>query len=507
MSNEDFAELPSAKIRLKLSGLSAFVGNALGLIIGFAFTVIVARKLPPNEFGIWGIIVYFATYPLWISRIPRYWGLRDSARGRSSAPFSALFLSVLLGILLAGIFLVIGFLTAYTLGVAFLPFAVYSLAVLFLSTRGSLEGLLMALKPHYYGPATLVFHVVRLAFVYALLVVFSMGLLGPVVATITAGIAESLTILYILKRFFTKKIDMDMIIRWIKRGWLPLYHNLPRLLQNLYALAVVAAVVTPLPIAYFRAISSVGRLLSINTVLGIGLYPKMLKGGSARDVEEVLKLMFLLTIPMVAGCLVAAPYMLALLRIEYVAATTAFQLFAISVFLMGVNRVLSHVLTGSEKVDLLESSSLRLFLKSRLFTTPSTLIVPFSLGIVVLFFFSRLILDPVLVVTLWAAAYVVAYGVSLAVRWVMAKRILPFSMPWRNLAVYSFSSLIMCLAMHFSMNFLTISRAFMESLFNLLILVAIGLVVYFIITWFFDSFFRRLIREGVKELFKIIRRY
>ena len=122
-------QLKLTRVRLKLSGILAFSSSIVNILLGYAFTVVVARRLTPMEFGIWGVIIYFATYPLWLSRVPRYWGLRYSARGFASAPATAAFLSFALGLVLAAGFSVIGYITALGLGVDPAPFLLYSVAI------------------------------------------------------------------------------------------------------------------------------------------------------------------------------------------------------------------------------------------------------------------------------------------------------------------------------------------------------------------------------------------
>lgn len=499
MYEEDVLE--PAKVRLKLSGLLAFAGNLLGSLAGLAFTILVARRLTPELFGIWGTIMYFSTYPLWISRIPRYWGLRSAARGEPHAASTAAFFSVILGSLLAVVFAGIGAWTSIFLEVDPCPFLLFSIAVFMLSVAGCMESLVRALKTHYYGPSILMYQILRLIVVYFLLCNLFLGLYAPIIATILAGLAEVLFIVYSLRAYLRGKPRIKDILKWLKLGWLPLYHAFPRFLRNFYAFVVVIATSSTLPIAYFRVVSSIGNFLTLGASLGVGLYPKLLRGGGVKDVEEVFKLFFLFVIPITVGCIVAAPHILSLFGSEYIPAVFAFQLSAFSILLSSFNNVVSYILMGLEKVDLEEQSSVVAFLKSRLFKTPSTLVFPALAGLFVIYWLCHYYMgDTIAIVTAWVAIYVFFFAVSVGIRVYMARNIVRRALPWRNIMIYLAASLVMALVVHTASGLLPLTRTFIRSLFNVVVLFTVGGSTYFAITWLLDSFLQNMIHAGLAEL-------
>ena len=73
-----------SKIRVTYSGLISFVIGIGSLVTGLIFTLIVTRRLTPEEFGEWGLIGALTGYVLMFSPVISYWNTREIARGENS---------------------------------------------------------------------------------------------------------------------------------------------------------------------------------------------------------------------------------------------------------------------------------------------------------------------------------------------------------------------------------------------------------------------------------------
>lgn len=74
-------------VKLRLSGFSAYTTYIVSTLLGYAFTMMVTRKLSVKEYGAWQVIGITATYFwTWISPIYNFWVLRNVARGELLFP-------------------------------------------------------------------------------------------------------------------------------------------------------------------------------------------------------------------------------------------------------------------------------------------------------------------------------------------------------------------------------------------------------------------------------------
>ena len=80
-----------AGIRVTYSGLISFIITLSTLITGIVFTLIVTRRLSPEDLGAWSLIGGLITYVIVIEPIISTWTTREIARGIKSAKTAMLF--------------------------------------------------------------------------------------------------------------------------------------------------------------------------------------------------------------------------------------------------------------------------------------------------------------------------------------------------------------------------------------------------------------------------------
>ena len=84
-------------IRVTYSGLIAVAAGLISVLTGAIFTLIVTRRLSPEEFGIWAIIGSMISYFLIAEPIISFWTTRQIARGEKigrTSLFSSTFFSI-----------------------------------------------------------------------------------------------------------------------------------------------------------------------------------------------------------------------------------------------------------------------------------------------------------------------------------------------------------------------------------------------------------------------------
>src|SRR3990167_2795739 len=97
-----------SNIRVTYSGLLGFIIGMISVITGIVFTLIVTRRLSPEEFGVWALIGSVISYFLIVEPILSYWTTRQIARGESVATTS-LFYSTLFSLGQVPIYLSLAF--------------------------------------------------------------------------------------------------------------------------------------------------------------------------------------------------------------------------------------------------------------------------------------------------------------------------------------------------------------------------------------------------------------
>ena len=97
-----------SNIRVTYSGLINFVVILISFFTGLIFTIIVTRRLSPEEFGLWSLIGSLLLYVMIFKPINEYWTTRHIAR-EEDASITAILSSGIFSAASIGIFLVVIF--------------------------------------------------------------------------------------------------------------------------------------------------------------------------------------------------------------------------------------------------------------------------------------------------------------------------------------------------------------------------------------------------------------
>ena len=69
-------------IRVTYTGLISLSVGITAIITSSIFTVLITRKLLPEEYGVWGVISGVIVYVVFIGAITSFWTTREISRGR-----------------------------------------------------------------------------------------------------------------------------------------------------------------------------------------------------------------------------------------------------------------------------------------------------------------------------------------------------------------------------------------------------------------------------------------
>ena len=198
-----------SKIRVTHSGLIALIVNLITVLTGILFTILITRKLSPDEFGIWSLIGTLVNYFLISQPIISFWATREIARGEDvgrTAFISSLIFSIgMIPAYLALIHLVYQnntYLNSMILATFLIPLS-------FIGTV--LESINLGFRPTSNSYSLILFESLKIPVGLILVLFFNLGVLGAVLTTIIAFSAKILLHLYLGRtilrgKFMTKDL-------------------------------------------------------------------------------------------------------------------------------------------------------------------------------------------------------------------------------------------------------------------------------------------------------------
>jgi len=193
------------------------------------------------------------------------------------------------------------------------------------------------------------------------------------------------------------------------------------------------------PVAYMSASYSLRNPVAYGQATVSGLYAKMLRGGSASDVEEVVRLYFAITSFFFTTVICLSYPLMSLLNPVYRSAYWVALITCALAFTQGVVGIFGPVVTGRDEVDLRPEASVKDFIRSRLFRwsllTLASNITSLAIGTAIL-----IALLPTNNAVLLASAYPIGWLAGfltyLPLFYRMAREVLTFKFPWRDIAPF-----------------------------------------------------------------------
>jgi len=492
-----------SNIRVTYSGLIALLTSFLGVVTGTIFVLIVTRKLPVDEFGLWTLIGSLVSYVLVIEPIISYWTTRQLARGEKIGK-TAFYTN--------GFFSIGGFFAF--LGIAFFVHTTSNvdLTVLLLASAliplnfltGVTTAICHAHKPQAISYATMFFEITKIPLGYLFVIFFQFGLFGAIIATIAAIAIKLSILLYFAKDLIIGQIQSQFIKFWLRLSWLPLYYSSSGLLHKLDILLFTTATGSLIGPAYWgvsiAASSIVGQALNMSH----GLYPKLIANKKQEIVYENLKRTMFFAIPILATSILFAKPVLHLLNPIYVDGILIVYFLAIRTFLGIPLSMFYNVLQAYENVDASITTKFSSFLKSKLFLVPTLHHIQSALYIstlaIFLYFLTSSEMSDVFLTTIWALVQLLTLLPFLLYGLFLVNSNYKINFPMKEITKYSIVTLFSSIVIFFIMeNFLTYPASIWEHIPQMLFPLIIGGIMYFGIMYFIDNSTRNLYKSIINE--------
>ncbi|MBA4717704.1 MAG: hypothetical protein HRO68_00760 [Nitrosopumilus sp.] len=494
-----------SNVRVTYSGLISFIITLSTLFTGIIFTLIVTRRLSPEDLGTWGLIGGLLTYVIVIEPIISTWTTREIARGIKSAKTAIVSSSSfsLIGIIA---YLVIAFFVAQNseVKIEVLYFGVIMVPMLFLNRI--LTAINLGSKPQVVSYGTIGFEIAKipvgLIFVYFL----DLGIHGAIIASTLAYVVSNSILFYSARDQIVNGIKKEFLVKWLKLSWLSLYSGkLHATIQYFDVLIFILITGSVIGLSYWTVAIAIAAIVGHSGAVSNGLYAKILSGGKREYFGENFRLVLFFAIPLFAFTVVFARPALFTLNPIYEGATVVVIFLAIRVLFQSVNNIFETSLKGLEKIDLEKNGSFRDYIKSKLFFLPTLTIIQrivyvSSLTIVLLILTQTSRTDLELI-TYWA---IIAAIIPIPFALYRLKLVLhnfKFDIKLLDLAKYTITSIgIFSLSYFFMEEFLVYEKEIFVFLPNVLFYVIFSFAIYFGILILIDKKTKNLTKAIFNEV-------
>lgn len=435
-----------SSIRVTYSGLIGFVIGIISVITGMVFTLIVTRRLTPEEFGIWAIIGSMIGYFLFAEYIISYWSTRQIARGEPIGK-TALVSSSIFSVAVIPIYISLALLMSKVQGEYLDTMLLATVLVPLTFVSQTLAGINLGYKPHATSFGVLAFESLKIPAGLALVFFLDLGINGAIIATMIAYFGKLLIQIYFAKEKLGGYFKTEIIRKWIKLSWITLYNNISHLIWTLDVVIFPLITASVIGVAYYAASLAVAAIIGHTSMISQALYPKLLANGSKDHVQENFVRLMYFAIPFLGIVIVFSRPALFALNPEYIIASEVVILLAFRAFFYTINTAFNNVLLGIETIDVEENPSFLKLLKSKLFFIPTLINIHYSLYIVILvimlFIQSQNNVGDLELVKTWSW---ISVGLSIPFAiysGILVKRNATFSLPLNEILKYVFSTIIL----------------------------------------------------------------
>jgi len=489
-----------SQIRLRYTGITAYASSLLTTLTGLLFTLLITRRLLPEELGVWRYIGSLVAYFVIPPGIVSYWTTRMTAQGKRVLATS-LSISSLSALATTTFFIALAEDLSKQVNTPYIVFVIAAIEIPLISAYMVLEAALTARRPERAYYAMMIQEIVKLPIAVVVVLLLKLGLLGAILAAI-AGYAARVTASFL----FVRRIGLGMVewstaSRILSRAWLPLYSGLQNYIAELQFIVVVLIVGSAEVLGYASAVLLIGSIVTISGNLSAGLYPKLLQSQSPGAVETSLKMVLMMAIPTSVGAFVLSEHILNILRPEYKAVAPILLIALPGALVYLVNNIIDVAMTGQERADFDDSADFKKLVRSRLFLTPTINIIQsvvyITILIPVLFYFSRF--EVTHIVAAWFATQLLLQIPFLIYKIKLSGQINAL----RNIASpflrYLFSSAVMGVVVYALRPFSTpleVSQAILQILPSMVA----GIITYFVTLYLTDREFRGLIEVIEKSM-------
>ncbi len=490
-------------IRVTYSGFIAFTVGILGMFLGLVFTLMITRRLTPEEFGTWALILSIVGYFLISESFISYWTTRQISRGEEVAKTSVLS-STIISFLAIPIFAVYVFFISESSTVNFevMLLGVVLLPAYFVSQ--TLTAINLGHRPQAISYSIVVFEILKIPFGLFLVVIFDFGVLGAIFTLLIAILGKIITQLYFARTKLRKKFRFQTLKRWMKLSWLPLYAYIPNYIQHIDVALYSIITGTVLGVAFYHAAFVVALLVGHSSTILQALYPKLIADDKFEGIKKNLTHVLYFAIPLLGISILFSKPALFALNPVYQVAWLIVIILSFKIFFNVLRTLIVRVITAKEQVDTEQNPKTSKLIQSQLFRVPTISGIfntIYIVGFVILLFMLKNQMADLELATLWA---IMGLGIEMTLTiflWIYSIKFVKIPFPLKNITKFIIATLTFALVFLITSDSIIIYE---QSIYKFLPLVFLQLTIcagiYLGITYSIDKETRTLFKSIIKEI-------
>lgn len=493
-----------SNIRVTYSGLITFVVSLISVFTGMFFVIVITRRLSPDEFGTWSLIIGLVTYFAIAEHIVSYWNTRQIARGEQVGK-SSLVSSGLFSVAAMPLYLILAYFLVESSNVNWevLIFGLLLVPVFYVSHN--LLGINQGHKPQATSYALLIFEIFKIPAALVFVLILDLGILGVIYATLAAFLLKIAVQIYFAKPKLRDKFHFDHIRYWLKLSWIPLYATVPTQIRHADIFVYTFLTGSVLGIAYYSAALAIAMIVHHSISITKGLYPKLIAQGSHEYIRENFIRLFYFAIPLLGLVIIFSKPGLFVLNPAYENAQIIVILLAFYAFFETLNQALQSILLGIERVDAEKNPTFSQLVKSQHIHLSNVRIVNsviyISVMTILLITLNSETISEFELVTWWALAAALSVLPILAYVWIQTKKRVKFSFPYQNIIKYVGATIAMIVVYILTNELILHYEPSIYDFFpSLIIQFSICVGVYLLITYITDKKTRTLFLAILNEL-------
>ena len=353
-------------VRVRYSGLILFAGNLASFLLGFVFSVLIARNLSLEDMGVWFFLGSVLAYFEIVEKALPYWATRDSARGEMITRTS-IFVNFLVSLPPTLLFMLLSPFFSSLIDAPLTVFLIGGLLIPLYYVSSAEVAVITALCPHLSGPRAIIIDAVKIVLS---LVLLGYGLPGILFAVVVANLVFIVYGWVVLRRWMEPGLKLKWAWRRLRHFWLPLQRHIAGYVKQAADVFILGAMTSAVALSSYGIALTISRTFKAANSLTSAIYPKLIsKKGmlTMRELESVFKFQYMFTVPMLVGGLVLAPNLITIFGSKYLEGVPSLLILIPSGFMGTVSNLLRNLVRGAERVDETLEVGFGRLLRSRLF--------------------------------------------------------------------------------------------------------------------------------------------
>jgi O-antigen/teichoic acid export membrane protein len=488
------------EIRVQYSGLIIFAAQLISIATGLAFTLLLTRNLPQEEFGTYTFMFDLIAYFTIFSGLLPFWAVRFIARGKEGVTKTVVASNLVISLISITLYFILLLPAATVLhvnSVFVIFYAVASVHIINVHLLNSLQSILQARKPQATGIGLLVSEFPKVGFAYVIAFVSGQVYLGALLGFLIGEILQTVYYVKLVSPDFNQRMHWNYVREWAKGSTVVIFGLVGGLLANL-VFSLLFLYGGGAARANYQAAAQFAAVIGYSSVLAFALYPKLIAQDCFEEVAASLKLMLMFALPMTVLAMVMAPSLLTILDVSYSSAAMVLVALAADALVIVLLNFYQFVLMGSEKLDEEAKIHLGTLVRSKIFRVNGLNYVQAAISIPLAFYvLTAFSAEPDQIAFYFATIMLVTHIVLFGIVYVWTIKSCRVTVPWVSVSKYLFASAISGFVIFLLPRPTKLTLTFATLL--------VGVGIYAAILLLVDKYARNLLLEVVRQVPEFLR--